>query len=216
MVGTRCRRVSLRRFQPRLLRRGGRRQTDGGKPDQSTVSQRCRLCWPRAAPPAAVLLRLVLGARHRSPLQGGQRRLAEVSGQGFHSDERHASSVGGSGADAHSPRQGRFGLGQSLGDHRKYDWLHQPYAAARGAGALAGQHVRAPAAAPPADHLRDQQPLPAQGRDPLPGGLRSAAAYEPAAGRTGEGRTDGPSRGGRQLLDKRSRRIALAAAARRA
>ena len=40
--------------------------------------------------------------------------------------------------------------------------LHEPHRAARGAGAVAGRPVRQRAAAPPADHLRDQPPLPRQ------------------------------------------------------
>ena len=48
----------------------------------------------------------------------------------------------------------RRGLGADPGHHR----LHQPHAAARGAGELAGAAFRAAAAAAHADHLRDQRP----------------------------------------------------------
>ena len=53
--------------------------------------------------------------------------------------------------------------------------LHQPHAARRGAGEVAGGAVRAAAAAPPGDHLRDQPALPAPGADPLPVRRRAAA-----------------------------------------
>ena len=42
-------------------------------------------------------------------------------------------------------------------DHRRHLLLHQPHAAARGAGALAGDAVRARAAAPSRDHLSHQR-----------------------------------------------------------
>ena len=60
--------------------------------------------------------------------------------------------------------------------HRAHLRLHQPHAAARGAGALAGAAVRAPAAAAPADHLRDQPALPAPGAHPVAGRHRAAGA----------------------------------------
>ena len=49
-------------------------------------------------------------------------------------------------------------------DHPRHDRLHQPHAAAGGAGELAGAAVRAAAAAPHADHLRDQRPSSSQKR----------------------------------------------------
>ena len=209
VVGEGHRRVPLRRLQPRLLRRGGGRQADGGEPDQGALPQRRGLRRPRTAAAPAVLLRLLLGAGHRPPLQGRERRLAEVPGQGVRADERHPSGAGRRRADAHLPRQGRRRVGQGLGDHRQFDRLHQPHAAAGGAGALAGEHVRAAAAAAPADHLRDQQPLPAQGGDPLPRRLRPPEAHEPGPGGAGEGGAHGQPRGRRQLLDQRRRRTAL-------
>ena len=60
-------------------------------------------------------------------------------------------------ADAHPGRSARRGLGGSLGDHPGHVLLHQPHAAARGAGKLAGRADGAAAAAPHADHLPDQR-----------------------------------------------------------
>ena len=61
--------------------------------------------------------------------------------------------------------------------HRDDLRLHQPHAAARGAGAVAGAAVRAPAAAAPADHLRDQPALPAPGAHAVAGRRRAAGAH---------------------------------------
>ena len=54
----------------------------------------------------------------------------------------------------------RPGLGRSLGHHPPHVCLHLPHPDARSAGEMAGEPVRAPAAAPPGDHLRDQPALP--------------------------------------------------------
>ena len=51
----------------------------------------------------------------------------------------------------------RHRLGRGLGDHAGDVLLHQPHAAARGAGELAGAADGAAAAAPHADHLSDQR-----------------------------------------------------------
>ena len=53
--------------------------------------------------------------------------------------------------------------------------LHQPHAAARGAGEMAAALVRADAAAPARDHLRDQPPLPRRGAHAFPGDEPSAS-----------------------------------------
>ena len=53
-----------------------------------------------------------------------------------------------------------MGVGSGLADHRQHHLLHQPHPAAGGAGDLAGAADGAAAAAPHADHLRDQQAAP--------------------------------------------------------
>ena len=70
----------------------------------------------------------------------------------------------------------RAAVGRGVADHHRHHLLHQPHAAARGAGELAGVADGAAAAAPHADHLPDQPA--ASGR-----GLRSAAAGRAAARR---------------------------------
>ena len=52
---------------------------------------------------------------------------------------------------------------RGVGGHAPDLRLHQPHAAARGAGALAARAVRPRAAAAPGDHLRDQRALPRRG-----------------------------------------------------
>jgi hypothetical protein len=74
--------------------------------------------------------------------------------------QRHPPGAGRRRADAPADGRARHGLGPGLGDHPQHLPLHQPHPAAGGAGDLAGGPVRAPAAAPPGDHLRDQPPLP--------------------------------------------------------
>ena len=63
-----------------------------------------------------------------------------------------------------------------LGHHQAHLRLHQPHAAARGAGKLAGAAVRAAAAAPHADHLRDQRRGPARGARDRPASTTSRSA----------------------------------------
>ncbi len=74
-------------------------------------------------------------------------------------------------------------------DEERLDWdvaweitradvrLHQPHADARGARELAGDAVRARAAAPPDDHLRDQPPLHAPGAARAGRATSSACAH---------------------------------------
>ena len=89
-----------------------------------------------------------------------QQRLARPARQGRHPAQRHAPVAGRRRADAHPARRGRPGLGRGLGPDRADARLHQPHAAARGPGEMAGRAVRAAAAAASGNHLRDQPPLP--------------------------------------------------------
>ena len=69
-------------------------------------------------------------------------RLACPARQGRHPAERHPSVDGRRRADAHSPRSGPPRLGRRLGPDRAHAGLHQPHAAARGPGEMAGRAVR--------------------------------------------------------------------------
>jgi hypothetical protein len=104
-------------------------------------------------------------------------RLRQPAGQGGDPAQRHPSLDRRGRADAHPDRPAPLRMAARLGHRHPQLQLHQPHADARGAGDLAGRPVRARAAAPPADHLRDQPPLP-QGRDaPLPGRSGDLAAH---------------------------------------
>ena len=70
----------------------------------------------------------------------------------------------------------RPGLGPGVADHHRINRLHQPHHPARGAGEVAGRDVRAAAAPPPADHLRDQRPVPARCGHALAPGRATACA----------------------------------------
>ena len=92
---------------------------------------------------------------------------------------------------------------------RKTLRLHQPHAAARGAGEVAGRAVRRAAAAPPRDHLRDQPPVPRRGPRAVPG-RRGALARMSIIDEGGERcRAHGAPRDGRQPHGQRRRRAAL-------
>ena len=80
-------------------------------------------------------------------------------------------------------------------DHPPDVRLHQPHAAAGGAGDVAGGAVRAAAAAAPGDHLRDQPPLPATrcGRA-YPGDDARAAPHVAHRGGRREAGADGAPR----------------------
>ena len=73
-----------------------------------------------------------------APLPPTRQRLARAARQGRHPAQRHAPGDGRRRADAHPARPGAAGLGRGLGPHRAHARLHQPHAAARGAGEMAG------------------------------------------------------------------------------
>ena len=74
-----------------------------------------------------------------APLPPRQRRLDRAARQGRHPAQRHPPGDGRRRADAHPARRGAPRLGRGLGPHRADAGLHQPHAAARGAGEVAGR-----------------------------------------------------------------------------
>ncbi len=100
---------------------------------------------------SASLLDLV--RRHVKQLQGR----AHARRSRRRAAQRHASGDLGRRTDAHPGRSQRPGLGGGVGDHARGVLLHQPHAAAGGAGELAGRADGAAAAAPHADHLSHQR-----------------------------------------------------------
>ena len=93
----------------------------------------------------------------------------EVSREVGRPAQRHASRDRCGGVDAAAGGRTSDGVGHRLERDAQYLGLYQPHAVARGAGEMACRPVRAPAAAPPGDHLRDQPPLPRRGAGALPG-----------------------------------------------
>ena len=71
------------------------------------------------------------------------RRHPLAARQGGDPAQRHASGDRRRRADAHPGRRARPRLGRGVGHHRPHALLHQPHAAARGAGDLAGAALRA-------------------------------------------------------------------------
>ncbi len=169
------------RLRPAVLQRGrlparGRGEDRYREHLQGALSQRSERGGQGAAPQAAVLLRRLLDRRHRPALQDAPHHVRRLPREVRDPAERHPPVHRRRRAHAGSARRRGPRLGHGLDDHGKDDWLHQPHALARGAGALAGGAVRAPLAAAPADHLRDQPPILARGADPLAGRQRPARA----------------------------------------
>ena len=83
--------------------------------------------------------------------------------------QRHAPGARGARADAAAHRRARARLGRGVGASPAHLRVHEPHAAARGARDVAAAALRAPPAAPPRDHLRDQPALPRRGARAVPG-----------------------------------------------
>ena len=100
-------------------------------------------------------------------------------------------------------------LGRGVGHHRRDVRLHQPHAAAGGAGDVAAGDVRRVAAPPPRDHLRDQPALPRRGARGVPRRRRPAASHVVDRRGRREERAHGAPGDRRQPRDQRCRRAAL-------
>ena len=140
--------LRLRRIQYRRLRRRRRRP----RCSRETVT---RVLYPDDSTSAGQGLRFVqeyflvglLAGRHRrraSAATNGD--WTDAARQGRHPAQRHAPRDGRARVDAHPAGRGQARLGRGLGPHRPHAGLHEPHAAARGAGEVAGPLVRAGAA----------------------------------------------------------------------
>ena len=146
-----------RRLQRRRPHRRAARQQQGGSAVARALPGELHPGRAGIAPAAGVFLHDGLAAGHRAAALQPVQRSAVAAGQGGDPSQRHASGDRGRGTDAAIHGRPRHRLRQGLGRHQADVRLHQPHAAARSAGKLAGAAVRAPAAAPHADHLRDQR-----------------------------------------------------------
>ena len=135
-----------------------------------------------------------------------QCRLEHAARQGRHPAQRHPSEPRRPGADAHPARRGRPRMGPGLGSHPAHARLHQPHAAARGAGEMAVALVRADAAAPSRDHPGDQPPSPGRGADAVSQRGRARPAGEPRRGGRRAQDPDGQPRHRRLAQHQRRRR----------
>ena len=155
--GARRRPDPPRRLQQRRLWRGPGREQQGGDHHPRALPRRLNTRRPGAAPAPGVFLHLRLAAGHHPPPHAAIWRGAFAGRQGRDPAQRHAPGDCRGRAHAHPRRPPRLRLGRGLGHHPRLHRLHQPHAAARGAGKLARPPVRARAAAAHADHLPDQR-----------------------------------------------------------
>ena len=145
-------------------------------PDQVVAESLTRVLYPDDSTPRGRALRFVQEyflvacslADIVAPLPPPRQRLGRAAGQGRHPAQRHPPGAGRRRADAHPARRGQARLGRGLGPDRPDAGLHQPHAAARGAGEVAGRALRGAAPAAPGDHLRDQPPVPRRRARALP------------------------------------------------
>ena len=185
--------VRLPALQRRRLRRRDRRGAQRGIADARSLSRRPHGAGARTAAHAGIFPRRLFACRYRSPVSGVEYGLADAARQGGDPDERYASDPGRAGAHAHSARRGASRLGRGVGHHAPDARLHQPYAAARGARALAGRVDAAPHSAPSRDHLRDQPPAARGHSRPLSRRHRASRAHEPDRGRPDQAHPHGES-----------------------
>ena len=156
MVGALARPAETRRLQHgRLSRRGGRGSARGIDL-QIPLPQRRKPRRARTAAAAGIFLRLGLAAGSGAASSRLRRTVAQPRDKGRGAAQRHPSESRRHRTDAHPGRPAQFPLGRGLEDHGRDAVLHQPHAAAGGAGDLAGRTVRAAVAAASRHHLPHQ------------------------------------------------------------
>ena len=133
----RARRLRLPGVQRRRVRERAGRAPRGRIADAGALSRRLDEHGPGPALRAGVFPRRLLAGRPRAALPAAQRRLERAPRQGRHPAQRHASQPGRPRADADPARRGAPRLGPGLGPHPADARLHEPHAAARGAGEVA-------------------------------------------------------------------------------
>ena len=107
--------------------------------DPRPLSRRLDEHGPGAALRAGVLPRRLLAGRPRCGASAARNAdWQRAARQGRHPAQRHPPGAGRPRADAHPARRGPPRLGRGLGPHPAHARLHQPHAAARGPGEMAG------------------------------------------------------------------------------
>ncbi len=160
VVGARVGPVAARRLQPRRPRRRARRPRPARVDLARALPQRRHRSRARAAPAAGILLRVRVAAGPAPPAPGAARRARIPCRPRGDPAQRHAPGHRRRGTDAAADRPPRHAVGTRMEHHDVGVQLHEPHAAARSAGNLAGVAHGATAAAPHADHLPHQRPAP--------------------------------------------------------
>ena len=173
-----------RRLQRRRPHRQPRREQPRRRPDPRPLPRRHLARRAGAPPPAGVFLLVGLAPGHPAAPPAAVRPPRQSARQGCDPAQRHPPGRRRRGTDAAPHRRPRPRLRRGMAADAGNDRLHQPHPAARGAGDLAGAALRAAAAAPHADHLRDQR-QPAQVRPPRTQAERRRGALDQPDRRVG-------------------------------
>ncbi len=157
VVGARGRPAVARRFQSRRSRRRAGRARAARGDFARALSERRNGGGRGLAPAPGILLRVGVVAGPRAAAQGAAWRIAHA--RRLHGDpaERYASGDRRSRAHAPAGRRTRHAVGSRVERGDEGLQLHEPHAAARSAGNVAGRATRAHAAAAPADHRAHQR-----------------------------------------------------------
>ena len=133
----RARLLRLPGVQRRRVRQRAGRAAGGRIADPRALSRRLHEHGAGTALRAGVFPGRLLAGRPRAALPPQQRRLERAARQGRDPAQRHPPEPGRARADADPARRGAPRLGPGLGPHPADARLHQPHAAARGAGEMA-------------------------------------------------------------------------------
>lgn len=148
----------------------------------------------------------MLVAGHYPQIHIGTRRLVEIHRQSRNTAQRHAPC--NRNPRTHAPAHGRARafVGRIVGYVHKDFRLHKPHASARSSGKVVDKLLRKAAAAPPANHLRNQRPLDGQGQQNVPRRPPQARMSLHYRGKLAEDGAHGVSGGRGKLQRKRRRR----------